>query len=251
MRIGLLSLIWKIYVGIIFTITAIIMYPFLTLFTSIPKLHETAFKTFVFWSWFFRILTCYHVKRTGLENLPKAPYVIAPNHASYLDIFVMHSTLPRDKFLFLGKAEILSYPLIRRYFKGFNIPVYRKNRMKAAKSYIKSKQKVKEGWSIVIFPEGGIPDEGKPKMMDFKPGAFRLAKEMNIPIVPITFLNNHKLFSDPMDWFGPCRPGISKVIIHPPVTVDQIKTMTSNEISDFCFKVINQPLLDHYPEIRD
>lgn len=227
------------------------MYPFLALFTSVPKLHNLAFKFFVIWSWFFRLLTFYHVKRIGIENLPKSPYVIAPNHASYLDIFIMYSTLPKDKFLFLGKAEILSYPLIRRYFKGYNIPVYRKNRIKAAKSYITSKQKVKEGWSIVIFPEGGIPDKGKPKMMSFKPGAFRLAKEMNIPIVPITFVNNHKLFSDPMDWFGPCRPGLSKVIIHPAITREEIMELSVDEISDTCFRIINQPLLEHYPELRD
>jgi 1-acyl-sn-glycerol-3-phosphate acyltransferase len=129
-----------------------------------------------------------------------------------------------------------------------NIPVHRKDRGKAATSFILAKKAVHEGWSIVIFPEGGIPDENNPKMIPFKKGAFRLAKALNIPIIPMTFTNNYKLFSDPLNVFGPARPGISCVHIHPFISVEEMSALTEVELLDRCFKQINQPILDEHPE---
>jgi 1-acyl-sn-glycerol-3-phosphate acyltransferase len=80
----------------------------------------------------------------------------------------MYSIFPKHPFLFLGKDEILTYPIIKTYFKGLNIPVYRKDKRKAAISFIQAKKAVRDGWSIVIFPEGGIPDENKPALIPFK-----------------------------------------------------------------------------------
>lgn len=251
MRIGVLALLWKIYVGIMFGLTAVIMYPFLALLVANKKWHKTAFKGFTIWSWFLRILTFYHMRRTGLENLPQGPYIITPNHASYLDIFLLPSALPQHPFLFMGKSEILSYPLIRTYFRNFNIPVYRKNRLKAAKSYLNSKKAVQDGWSLVIFAEGGIPDSGKPKMMPFKNGAFMMAKELKVPIVPVTFTQNHKLFSDPMDWFGYCRPGISKMIVHTAIMPEEFVNISVEELTKKCFDTVNAPLLELYPHLKE
>ena len=50
------------------------------------------------------------------------------NHTSYLDIFLMYSILPKYPFVFLGKSEILSYPLIGTFFKDLNVPVDRKDK---------------------------------------------------------------------------------------------------------------------------
>lgn len=246
---GVLSLFWKIIVGIVFCITALLYYPFLALTVSRPKLHSLAFKGFVAWSWTFRILTFYHVKRIQVSELPTSPIIFAANHASFLDIFILPSLFPKHPFLFMGKAEILSYPLIRTYFKTFNIPVFRDNKIKAAKSFIQAKKALNNQWSLVIFPEGGIPDWERPRMMEFKDGAFLLAKGTNASIVPITFVNNFCLFSDPNNWFGPARPGLSKVIIHAPITPSEIKEMTVDSLKKHCFDTINAPLLIKYPRL--
>ena len=103
----------------------------------------------------------------------------------------------------MGKSEILSYPLMKTFFKRLNIPVFRNDKRLAAKSFIQAKQALAAGWSIVLFPEGGIPDENRPSMIPFKEGAFKLAKSANVPLVPITFLDNHHIFSDP-GVFGLC-----------------------------------------------
>jgi 1-acyl-sn-glycerol-3-phosphate acyltransferase len=163
------------------------------------------------------------------------------------DIFFMHSILPDHPFLFLGKSEILKYPIIKTYFKGLNIPVHRTDRQKSARSFIMAKKAVEEGWSIVVFPEGTIPDENNPKMIPFKEGAFRLARALHVPIVPLTFTNNYKLFSDPTDMKGTAYPGVSRVYIHPYVSVEEIDGLTDKELTEKCFNIINEPLILEHP----
>ena len=116
-------------------------------------------------------------------------------------------------------------------------------------SFIKAKKMVNDGWSLMIFPEGGIADDNLPKMMPFKDGAFKLAKALNVPIVPITFTNNHLLFTDPSSWFGGARPGISKVHIHEFVKVSEIQNSTDKELLKLCFDIINGPLIKEFPKV--
>jgi 1-acyl-sn-glycerol-3-phosphate acyltransferase len=248
---GSLGFIWKCWVGIVFCIFALVLYPFFFIVLSNPKWKKKSFKLFIFWSWLMRIFCLYPVRFKKKSSLPKAPYIIVANHASYLDIFLMYSIMPKAPFLFLGKGEILSYPIIKTYFKGLNIPVHRKDRAKAARSFIKAKEEVKNDWSIVIFPEGGIPDENNPKMVPFKKGAFRLAKDLKIPIIPITFVNNYQLFSDPTQLLGPARPGISKVYIHDFISPESYEQMTEIELSQFCFDIINEALIQEHPHLKD
>lgn len=182
------------------------------------------------------------VHKVRKAQLPKAPYLIVSNHTSYFDIFFMYALLPQNRFLFLGKSELLSYPLIKTLFKHLNIPVFRKDRVKAARSYKRSVEAIHEGWSLVIFPEGGIPDENLPEMIPFKDGAFKLAKRCNVPIVPITFLNHFHMFTDPGKILGSAHPGISKVYFHDAISVSQQKQLTEKELSDLVFETLAKPL---------
>lgn len=244
---GIASLLWKCYVAVIFVIFAVVLYPFFWILLSNKKWKKISFRLFVFWSWMMRIFCFYRVKKVIDSPIPEGPYIIVANHSSYLDIFFMYSILPKHPFLFLGKGEILSYPIIRTYFKGLNIPVYRKDRSKAATSFILAKKAVKEGWSLVIFPEGGIPDEGSPAMIPFKKGAFKLAKALDVPIIPVTFTNHYKLFSDPTNILGPARPGVSKIFIHETITAQAITEMTELELLRVCFDKINEALVKENP----
>lgn len=130
-----------------------------------------------------------------------------------------------------------------------NIPVHRKDRQKSARSFIMAKKAVEDGWSIVVFPEGTIPDDDNPKMIPFKEGAFRLARALHVPIVPLTFTNNYKLFSDPTNFEGTAYPGISRVYIHPFVSVDEINELSDKELTQKCFDLINEPLIQEHPHL--
>lgn len=247
---GILFVLWKIYVGIIFIFFALILYPFFYILLLRHSWKKVSFRLFVFWSWCMRIFCFYTARKIIDSPRPKGPYIIIANHSSYLDIFFMHSLLPDHPFLFLGKSEILSYPIIRTYFKNLNIPVHRNDRVMAAKSFVLAKKAIKDGWSIVIFPEGKIPDEKKPKMVPFKSGAFKLAKEMGVPIVPLTFTNNFQLFSDPEQIFESAHPGLFKVCIHPFIDQAIVSELSEKELSDYCFSIINDPLLREYPHLE-
>ena len=113
-----------------------------------------------------------------------------------------------------------------------------------------AEKEMKNGWSIAIFPEGGIPDYDNPKMVPFKTGAFKLAKSLNRPIVSITFVNNYFLFSDPSEILGPARPGISKVVIHDVISAEEVSKSSVEELCDKSFHLINDPLIKTYPSLH-
>ncbi len=246
---GSFGFLWKLYVGAVFAVFAILLYPFFLAVLVRPEWKKMSFRLFILWSWLMRFACFYYVKRVEAHPLPDGPYIIISNHSSYLDIFFMYSILPKHPFVFLGKSEILTYPIIKTYFKNLNIPVYRNDRSKAGKSYLLSQKAVQEGWSLVIFPEGGIPDDHVPKMVPFKDGAFKLAKELKIPIVPLTFTNNYHLFSDPTEILGPGRPGVARLHIHPHLSVETIETMEVKQLKEFCFQTIQKPIQEAYPEL--
>ena len=140
----------------------------------------------------------------------------------------------------MGKSEILSYPLVKTFFKRLNIPVFRGDRLKAAKAFIQAKREINKGWSIVIFPEGRIPDVN-PTTIPFKEGAFKLAKSAGVGIIPITFHNNYKLFSDPEHFFKSASPGLVRVTIHPVITAQQVESTSENDLREMSFDLIRLP----------
>lgn len=241
---SILGFVFKLWVGICFVITLLFFYPFIgiTLFKKSWRCYS--FPINVVWSWTMRVLTCVHTWKMTKQKLPRGPFLIVANHASYFDIFLMYSLLPHHRFLFMGKSEILSYPLVKTFFKYLNIPVYRNDKLKSAKAFIQAKKAIEEGWSIVLFPEGGIPDYDRPKMIPFKDGAFKLAKSAKIPIVSLTFLDNYHIFSDPnqLDY---AHPGISRVYIHPVISKEECAEKSEKELSDQVFKLIEAPLIKH------
>lgn len=246
---GLFGFIWKIYIAIVFFTIAILFYPFFWLNQLNKSRHKSSFKIFVFWSWLIRIFCFYPVRIKAKAALPEAPFIIISNHSSYLDIFMLHSILPKHPFAFLGKAELLKFPIVKTYFKALNIPVYRQDKTKAGQSLAQAKKSMEAGWSIVIFPEGTIPEQNIPKMYPFKNGAFRLAKNLNAPILPLTFTQNFHLFSDPSYLLGPAHPGIVEVYIHPFISVEEVAASTAEQLSEKCFNMIEAPLRAAHPQL--
>lgn len=220
----------------------ILLYPFFLVVLSRKSWRKYSFPINVLWSYLVRIFLFIPIRKTQLSELPKGPYLIIANHTSYYDIFLMYTLLPQHRFLFMGKSEILSYPILKTFFKRLNIPVFRKDRLKAARSFIQAKQSIKEGWSIVIFPEGGIPDDNVPNMIPFKIGGFKLSKSTCIPIVPITFLDNYHLFSDPTQTWGYAHPGLSRIVIHSAISVEEQQLLSEEELCKKAFDIIASPL---------
>lgn len=232
------SNIWKLYVGLIFCLTAVLLYPFFYLLLLLPNGKRSSFRLFVFWSRLFQCLCLYAVRKSGPKIELNQPTILVANHTSYLDIFLMFAHFPKHPFLFMGKSEILGYPILRTYFKNLNIPVDRKNKRQSTHAFYQAKKVLEEGFSVVIFPEGGIPDWRPPKMAPFKNGAFRLAKLTGCRILPFSFLNHYLLFSDPSHLLGHARPGVSRIQLFDPIYVND----NLLEVKQKCFDLIQDSL---------
>jgi 1-acyl-sn-glycerol-3-phosphate acyltransferase len=153
----------------------------------------------------------------------------------------MYLVIDHD-FAFLGKSEILNYPVIRFFFKrGIDIPVYRDSKAKAAKCLELARREIKRGRSVVIFPEGGW-DNSETQMRKFKHGAFQLSIDTGCEILPITFKNNYDLFSDISEISGNSKPGLANVIVHHPITSKGLARKDLVSLRDQTFNVINKEL---------
>ncbi len=238
----LFSNLWKLYVGLAFCLTAIVLYPFFYMVLQLKNGKHKSFQLFVLWSRIFQVLCFYRTARKGKVELDLSePTILIANHTSYLDIFLMFAHFPKHPFLFLGKAELLSYPILRTYFKNLNIPVDRSSKEKSAQAFYAAKHSLEDGFSVIIFPEGGIPNWSPPKMANFKSGPFRLSKLTGCPILPLAFLNHYQLLPDPVEWKMWAGPGVSKIQLFDKVVVEDNLT----EVRENCFKQINDALIKH------
>ena len=235
---GIIYYIWKLYIGVVFGITLLLFYPALLFVLSFEKLHCYSFKINVVWSRCVRILCFYAVECNRKVAPNDDPLIIVANHTSYLDIFILYSVLPNQRFIFMGKSEILKYPLIKTFFKKLNIPVDRKSTIRSARAFIQARKALQKGWSVVIFPEGGIPDS-VPQLAPFKDGAFQLAKSTSCSILPITFINHFKLCSDPEEFCASAMPGLARVHFHEMIKKDQIEQEEVNTIKEKTYQVID------------
>lgn len=127
--------------------------------------------------------------------LPNQVYVFCANHFSYLDIAVM-GLIVKNYFAFVGKSDVKHIPLLGYMFAKLHVQVDRNQPNSWAYSLAKSIRTLASGRSIMIFPEGGIRATEIPRMVPFKDGAFTMAIQQQVPIVPVTILNNYLILPD-------------------------------------------------------
>lgn len=189
-------------------------------------------------------LQFYFIRKTKASaKVPEGTYVVCANHQSYLDIISMYPMMGKTKFLFLGKSELLHWPLINLFFRNFDIAIDRNKRHAAMRSIELAKDALNKGWSIVIFPEGGIFPE-TPEMKAFKNGAFKMALDTGTPILPVTILDNWKLFDSDKLVFSRARPGISRFHIHNPIPTATLSKEDLIPLRTETFETIQQKLID-------
>lgn len=238
-------LLYKLWFVLVFLVSLLVLYvPFRVLLRK-ESGFPAAFRLMRAWGRFLSVaaLVPLRVRREGV--LPPAPYIVCLNHGSYLDIVHTFNLLP-EYFLFMGKHELLKWPLFNIFFKDMHIAVNRDNGMEAARALMKAGQALDRGIPVSIFPEGTIPDSA-PRMLPFKDGAFRLAIRKQVPIVPITFLDNWKLLGDPHDPWARARPGIARAVIHPSVPTQGLGPADVDNLRRRVFGIVEAPLIKEYP----
>ena len=113
--------------------------------------------------------------------------LLIANHTSYMDIFLMF-ILNKTPFTFVGKKELYSIPIFGYIYKRAAILVDRSNSKSRYEVYGRANKLLEEGYNICIFPETNYLDETA-VLADFKHGAFIIAIENKLPIIPIVMFD--------------------------------------------------------------
>jgi 1-acyl-sn-glycerol-3-phosphate acyltransferase len=184
--------------------------PLLFILISYDRFYKAFFKVAIFWGKTILFVMGFKpIVETEEEIQSDKSYLFIANHASLIDVMLMLAVM-KNPAVFVGKREVRNIPVFGYVARKTSILVDRGNAESRKEVYISAQEKLNNGLSIVIFPEGLVPHEDV-ILSEFKNGAFRLAIEHQIPIVPMTFYDVKKRFS----WtFFSGSPGKLRVKIH-------------------------------------
>ncbi|MBW2961638.1 lysophospholipid acyltransferase family protein [Mesonia aestuariivivens] len=191
----ILIVLWRIWFYVLLTVPILVMFPFLLLFTAKEKYYPQFFFLAKIWANIILYGMGFYPIVKKLQSPEKGKsYMFVANHTSMTDIMLMLSIV-KNPFVFVGKKELVKIPLFGFFYKRTCILVDRRNVKSRNEVFQQAQRRLNQGISICIFPEGGVPDDESILLDTFKDGAFRLAIDHQIPIVPLVFYDNKKRFS--------------------------------------------------------
>lgn len=195
--------------------------------------------------WWAR-LTCWlalcRVKTTGHENLEKnRSYVFIANHQGAFDIFLAYGFLNKN-MKWVQKASLRKIPFVGKaseiaghVFVDNSTIASRKNTIEQAKKEIAG------GISMMMFPEGARTKDGK--LQPFRRGAYRIAMDMELPLVPITINGPYDVM--PINTLQ-LNPGKLEMIIHKPIPTKDLEKKDMRELMDQTKEIIYSGLWEKY-----
>lgn len=229
MRLILIPL-WKCWLALCFAIPFLILFPIFYISLVSGKL-DFAFGLKRLWA---RVICAGAflfptVRYTGKKHKLPRPCIVVPNHTSYLDIvfipfYVDHTAV------FMGKVELLKLPLFKYFFYYLDVPVNRKSITGSHKALADVGKKIDQGFSAIIYPEGTISSNGQ--LRAFKNGAFKLAIEKQVPIVPVANLNNWWFLENGGFFKSNGRPGFPKIVVGEPIPTKGLELKDADELKD-------------------
>ncbi len=204
----------SIHAALAFAVPFLLFFPVFLLVSIRPRWHRAGLVVHNWWAKIF----------FGLMMLPLSidwrfrpkkheNYIFCANHFSYLDIPAMG--LMGVPFKFIGKQSLAKVPLFGYMFRKLHVPVERGSTAGRARSQKKVLELARLGYSMTYFPEGGMISTEPPKMVAFKEGAFRLAAELDWPIVPVSLCTNYKVLPDDPKLY--LYRGPVNIVVHPPI----------------------------------
>lgn len=174
----------------------------------------------------------------GAENMrPDSSYVITANHQSLYDIYVLYGWLGVD-FKWVMKKELEKVPVLGPACKMLgHIFIDRSDTKKAVETINAAKTKIVNGTSVVFFPEGSRSGDGIIK--PFKKGAFKMALDLGLPVLPVTISGTRKIL--PKGGIN-LKPGGVTMTIHEPIPVKDYSEENMAELMERTRIVINSSL---------
>jgi len=230
---------YRVWFYILVALPILLLFPFLLISISREQWYPFFFKLARFWAKFILIGMGFRYSLTAQSKPAKAQsYMFIANHTSMADIMLMLAIV-KNPFVFVGKKELAKIPLFGFFYRKTCILVDRSDAKSRQAVFLQAQRRLRQGLSICIFPEGGVPDEAV--ILDaFKDGAFRLAINHQIPVVPITFMDNKKRFSYT---FFSGSPGPMRATIHEFIQTEGLGITETKYLREASRKVILNQLM--------
>lgn len=232
-------IIWRIWFAIIAGLPIIIGLPVIYYSIACEKQKLFTWLKHAWGSWVLFWMGFYVDVDNQAQIDPTKSYMIIGNHSSVMDIMVLLKVMYLP-FVFVGKEELSKIPIFGYLYKKSNVMVNRKSPKSRKEVYDQVKKFITKGNSVAIYPEGGVPD---PEIMlaPFKNGAFRIAIEHKLPIIPMVYLDNKRKY--PYDWFQG-SPGKLRVKILPIIQTEHLTLDDLDDLRDFAYKLIYNELMN-------
>jgi 1-acyl-sn-glycerol-3-phosphate acyltransferase len=223
-----------------FLLIFLVLFPFHWLFLQKEDWKPLSHKVNKIWAKILFVFIGMPVKvRYDFVPAKDKTYVFVVNHFSYWDIACL-GTIIDNYYAFVGKSSVKKIPLIGYMFTKLHIQVDRSEKESRAKSMTRAMRALQSGRSMMMFAEGGILTRNPPQMASpFKDGAFLMAIQNQVPIVPITLLNNHQIIWDEELIISrlPVR-----AVVHKPIETKGLKTSNMDELKEKTWHIIQDEL---------
>ncbi|WP_407311223.1 lysophospholipid acyltransferase family protein [Desulfosporosinus sp. SB140] len=174
---------------------------------------------------------------TGEEKIPSGTVLFVSNHQGNFDIPLLLGYINKPK-AFIAKVELLKIPLIRTWMTHMQcVFMDRSDIRQSLKVINQAANHLKDGYSMVIFPEG-TRSKGE-TLGEFKPGSLKLGLKAGVPIVPITIRGSYKI----MEQNGfIIKPAHVEIIISDPIPTSGLTKEQATELPEKVFQRIEQSL---------
>lgn len=236
-----LTLLYRIWFYILVLVPIIILFPFILATILSEKTYPLFFKIARIWSKIILFGMGFNYSIEGDDVFEEGKsYMLVANHTSMTDIMLMLIAVKNHPFVFVGKKELAKIPIFGFIYKRVCILVDRSSSKSRYQVFERAQKRIHQGLSICIFPEGGVPEEHI--VLDgFKDGAFRIAIEHQLPIVPMVFFDNKKRFSYT---FFSGSPGKMRAKIYPVIETKGKTLEDRNAIKLQVRNIILEPLVN-------
>ena len=222
-----LLILWRIWFYALSAFPVILLFVPLAIFLLLPNGYKYLYWVARnIWSPFVLFGMGFRIKRLNTIPHDNKSIILVANHSSYIDIMLMFRMRKRP-FVFVGKKEIEKIPIFGYLYKRSAITVDRSSFKSRSKVYERAKEVIRDGYSICVFPERDYLDETI-LLNQFKIGAFKMAVEHKLPILPIVFYDCKRKFP----WYathghcGSLRVRALKVIETSKLGHDSIKSLS-------------------------
>jgi 1-acyl-sn-glycerol-3-phosphate acyltransferase len=189
--------------------------------------------------WTPKVLEHYHVvtRVEGIDLIPDGPVLFVSNHQGYGDIFMFLALIKDKQVGFIAKDSLRRIPIFGKWIvRVRSLFLVRNDARSALKVFRQGEEWLKEGFSLVVFPEG--TRSRSEEMRHFKKGSLRPAVKAGVPIIPVTISGTWRLFEEK----GFVCSGEVKFFVHPAIETKELSKTETAVLSEKVEGIIRDKL---------